>query len=370
MVIKHFKRLANVKLFKPALCYAILIAFTFSLSCGKRKSPLPPVERVQQRAEISGIQRGNKVILSWQMPAQNAPAGSVLNIDRIEIYRIAEEISSPDSLTEEEFASRSTLIASLTVSTDDFSRKVRTYSDSLDFAGQPARLRYSIRFVNASGQRAAFSNFLSVVPTAKTSAPPSGLLTEVTSEYLKLSWNIPGANIDGSKPVNILGYNLYRRLSGTENFALLNKTPINKSEFADSSFEFGTTYEYFVRTVSLSSLGQPIESLDSNLIAVKPIDTFPPTAPAAITLAATPNSLSIFFAFNPEKDIAGYRIYRSEEKTLPKGEWRLLTPALLTTNIFQDKNVASGKTYYYYLMAVDRFGNISESSEVVSETIP
>ena len=39
-------------------------------------------------------------------------------------------------------------------------------------------------------------------------------------------------------------------------------------------------------------------------------------------------------------------------------------------NTFQDTRVESGKTYYYYLTAVDKAGNVSGTSEVVSETVP
>jgi fibronectin type 3 domain-containing protein len=87
-------------------------------------------------------------------------------------------------------------------------------------------------------------------------------------------------------------------------------------------------------------------------------------------LAATPTTISIFFATNPEKDVVGYKIYRSEDATLDKAKWTLLTPEALTTNTFQDPKVESGKTYYYYLTAIDKFGNVSEPSEVVSETVP
>ena len=47
-----------------------------------------------------------------------------------------------------------------------------------------------------------------------------------------------------------------------------------------------------------------------------------------------------------------------------------MTLNLLETNTFQDIEVTSGKTYHYYLTATDKFGNVSEPSEVVSETIP
>ena len=78
----------------------------------------------------------------------------------------------------------------------------------------------------------------------------------------------------------------------------------------------------------------------------------------------------IFFAINPEKDIAGYKIYRSTDATLPKDKWTLLTPELLKTNTFQEIKVESGKTYYYYLTAADRAGNVSPASDTVSETAP
>ena len=125
-----------------------------------------------------------------------------------------------------------------------------------------------------------------------------------------------------------------------------------------------------MRTVSLGSNGIPVESTESNVFEVSPADTFPPSAPAAITIAAAPLSLSIFFAVNPERDISGYRIYRSESPTLPKAEWQLLTKELLTTNTFQDTKIEAGKTYYYYLTAIDTAGNVSDPSEVVSETAP
>ena len=348
MFIKQFKHFLLSKRFKIVLFLAVLFALFLSLSsCGKRKPPLPPIEKVEQRVEISGFQRGNKINLTWQMPLRNAPDGSVLNIDHVEVYRLAEEINSPASISEEEFASRSTLIYSVPVADSDFAKKTLSYPDTLDFAGQAARLRYSIRFVNASGQRAAFSNFLLIEPTARIANVPKILNFTVNESSILITWDPPQTNIDGSKPVNVLGYNLYRSLTDSGSFSLINKTPINKSTFSDSSFEFAKDYKYFVRAVSLGGNGQPIESLDSNIIEVQPKDTFAPSAPTAITIAATPNSLSIFFAFNPERDIAGYRIYRTENQNLPKAEWKLLTTNLLTTNTFQDKNVEAGKTYYF-----------------------
>lgn len=359
------------KHFTPLVSFLILAAVSLlSTGCGKRGAPVPPRERVLQRVELSGYQRGNQVILSWKMPARNAPKGDVLNISRADIYRLAEPASAPQQMTEEEFANRSTMITSMVITNADFGSKTLLFKDVLQFAGQSARLRYAVRLVNATGQKAAFSNSLLIEPTSKVAGSPASLSATASQQTVHLRWQAPVTNIDGSVPVSILGYNIYRSLSEKEPAQPLNKTPVTKNEFDDEFFEFGKEYYYFVRSVSVGTGAEPIESAESNILKFKPVDTFAPSAPAAITLAATPNTISIFFAVNPEKDVVGYKIYRSTDKDLPIDQWTLLTPELLKTNTFQDTRVESGKTYYYRLTATDKFGNVSEVSEVVSETVP
>jgi hypothetical protein len=348
----------------------ITIAVIASVGCGKRKPPVPPKERVAQRVELSGYQRGNQVIVSWKMPARNAKPDSVLNISRADIYRLAEPSDAPLLLSEEEFANRSTLIAAMKITDADFGLKTLTYRDTLEFAGQAARLRYAIRFVNAAGQKAAFSNALLIEPTSKVAASPTSLSAEPSQEAIKLRWTAPTGNLDGSSPPSLLGYNVYRSSSEKEPGKLLNKTPVSGTSFDDEFFEFGKDYFYFVRAVSLGTLAEPMESTESNVLKFRATDTFPPSSPAAITLAAAPGTISIFFAVNPEKDVVGYKIYRSTEVNLPRSDWTLLTPELLTTNTYQDTRVEPGKTYFYFITATDKFGNVSEPSETVSETVP
>lgn len=351
---------------------ALFICFT-NFGCGKRMVPLPPIERVAQRIQIDGFQRGAQVHLGWEMPARNVGEKNTLNINRIDVYRLAEPNDASLTLSEEEFSSKSTLIATLPVTDKDFGLKRFDFTDTLEFAGQSVRLRYAVRFVNAAGQKAAFSNFLLIEPNAKIADAPKSLAAEVVESSVNLQWAEPESNIDGSKPPNILGYNVYRSTATAEQSGapkLLNETPIAKTKFSDKSFEFDLKYFYFVRSVSIGGDGNPVESLESNTVNVFGKDIFPPGAPTAITIAAAPNNLSIFFAFNPEKDIAGYKLYRSSDKSIPLSQWENITPELLKTNTFQDTKVEAGKTYYYYLQAVDRAGNVSQPSEIVSETAP
>ncbi|MGH9882010.1 MAG: fibronectin type III domain-containing protein [Pyrinomonadaceae bacterium] len=352
-----------------------LVLFSCLAGCGKRRPPLPPVERVQQRTELlSGVQRGNQVILSWPAPLRNAPDSSVQSIRRIDVYRLAEKPSAPLPLTEEEFSARSTLIGSVTYDEIKNAADTLTYSDQLELAGEPTRLRYAISYVNAAGQRAAFSNFLLIEPAARIAQPPTLVATgkEIAEEGVTISWQPPAANIDGSTPVNLLGYNVYR-VDESQNEvgqAPINTALISGTQYQDKTAKFGENYRYVVRSVSLGTEGAQVESLNSNALPVSPRDIFPPSAPSSISVVAAPGRISIFFPANPESDVAGYNIYRSVDPNLPRDRWTKLNPSLLTRTTFQDERVESGKRYYYYLTAVDQAGNMSPSSEVVSEVVP
>lgn len=343
------------------------------VACGKRRPPLPPVERVQQRTEsLSGAQQGNQVILSWPAPQRNAPDSSVQSIRRIDVYRLAEKPGSRTALTEEEFAARSTLIGSVTYEQIQNAGENLTYTDTLELAGEPTRLRYAVRYVNAEGQRAAFSNFLSIEPAAQIAQPPVLQNANITEDAVTLSWQPPSANIDGSTPVNLLGYNIYRLDESQSESAQtpLNSALVSGTQYADKTFRFGTDYRYIVRGVSLGTEGAQVESLNSNPLSVAPRDTFQPSPPSGISLAAAPGRISIFFRANPESDIAGYNIYRSTDPNLPKTNWTKLNQALLSRTTFLDERVEPGQKYYYYLTAVDQVGNTSQPSEVVSEAAP
>ncbi|MCW5960403.1 MAG: hypothetical protein KIS76_09590 [Pyrinomonadaceae bacterium] len=354
---------------KAVLMLYLLYALT-GLSCGKRMPPLPPVDRVPQRAQIGAVQRGDSVFITWDMPARNASDSSVLNVDRVDIYRYAEPLSETRALTEGDFAAKSTVIASLKLSQADFGLKSKTYTDKLQFAGQAVRLIYAVRFVNSSGQKAAFSNFLLVEPASNVALAPSDVKVNLTESAVILKWDAPTANVDQTSPPNIIGYNIYRKSKAEEKPAKINARPVEGEQYSDETFGFDTTYEYFIRTVSLAADGETVESAETESVVIEPKDIFAPSAPGSITIAAAPNVMSIFFATNPESDIAGYQIFRSTDRDIPLQNWTKMTPELLKTNTFQDKTVRSGTRYYYYILAVDKNGNISAPSEIIVEKAP
>ena len=352
-----------------------LCVLSLAPTCGKRRPPLPPIERVPQRTqELSGVQRGNEVTLIWPAPLRNAPDKSVQSIRRVDVYRVAEKLNAPLPMTEDEFEARATLIGSVPYEEIRKGSPTLSYTDKLELAGEPARLRYGIRYVNSAGQRAAFSNFFLMTPASKIAAPPT--IVETHKEYSEtantVTWEPPARNIDGSTPVNLLGYNVYR-ITPSQTPAepkLLNPEPITATQFPDKTFKFGEKYAYFVRAVSLGTEGKPVESLNSNTIELSQLDTYPPAAPNLATPNAGPGRIALFWTANPEPDVVGYELYRSTDPNVPKEKWTRVTPQRYSRTTFTDQNVETSKTYYYYVKAVDSAGNFSAASEVVSETVP
>ena len=357
------------------LLVAAVCALSMAPTCGKRRPPLPPVERIPQLTEnLSGAQRGNQVVLSWPAPRRNAGEGSVQSIRRVDVYRVAEKPNAPLPMTEDEFAARAILIGSVSYDEIKKAGENLTYTDTLELAGVPARLRYAVRYVNAAGQSAAFSNFFLMEPAAKVADPPVIIKTgnESSETAITITWEAPRANTDGSTPVNLLGYNIYRTGGSPTQRGQnsLNPEPITATHYQDRTFKFGEKYVYIVRSVSLGTEGKPIESLDSNQLPLAPVDIYPPAAPDRLSIGPAPGRLSIFWVANSEPDLAGYFLFRSTDPNLPKGQWLKLTPTLYTKTTFTDENVEAGKTYYYYVIAVDNAGNKSPMSEVASETVP
>lgn len=355
---------------------AVLFALCLlPLACGKRRPPLPPVERVPQRTELlSGVQRGNRVILSWPAPRRNASDESVQSIRRVDIYRLAEGVNDPLPLTEEEFSQRATLIGSVSYEEIQAAKETLSYADELTLR-EPLRLRYAVRYANAANQRASFSNFLLIEPAASVSQPPVvDPSPEVSQNSVVLRWQAPAANVDNTTPVNLLGYNVYRAAASQNQPAQtpLNPRPITATSFADQSFTFGEEYVYVVRAVSLGTGGEPVESLNSNAVAATPTDIFPPAPPTGVTAGGSPAPvrISVFFAASRDRDVVGYNVYRSEDESLPKEGWTKLNKSPLDRTTFQDDAVQSGRKYCYYVTATDAAGNVSQPSDIYCETAP
>ena len=352
------------------LLSAILLSFCGSVSCGKIGDPLPPIPRASLIVrDLAASQRGTQVRLSFPL----ARAQAVPQVERVDIYRLIEPVSAPVGVTETDFASRSTLIASIPGTDIPVGRTAITYDDSVELATKDKleRYLYAVRIVDRSGRSGELSNYAPIVPLGEIARPAESLQARVSQFEVEITWKPPAANESGSSPANIAGYNLYRRTG--EAISKMNTQPLTEPRYGERSFQFGETYEYFVRVLSLppgsSNPQDAIESNDSQPLTLVPKDTFAPAAPDSIKIASINKIVSLFWPSNAEPDLAGYNVYRSEDESLPAERWVKLTPRLLNTTTFRDERVEVGKRYFYQLTAVDNAGNESPRSAVVSEIV-
>lgn len=364
------KPLKPIFLFKSLLSVIVTAVFAaqcfFLIGCGKRRPPLPPASRRPAYSSALAVyQQGNKIALIVPIVKNTGDFRPI----KADVFRLAESVEAPQFLTEEEFASKSTLVGSVLIRTE-LPAGEAVFFDVLSASSQSRRLRYAVRFVNAEGQRSSFSNFVFFEPAFNIAESPTLNPVEVNQNAVNLSWQPPSKNIDTTKPANVVGYHVYRQKEAAEKASRINSSLLSNAFFADNNFKFGDKYEYFVRAVSVGANGAQVESADSNSVSVTPRDVFPPKPPAGLTIAAAPGNLSVFFAANAEPDVIGYNIFRTTESNLPAAQWLKLNDNPFNATSFQDTKVESGRTYFYYVVAVDSAGNISQPSELISETAP
>ena len=112
------------------------------------------------------------------------------------------------------------------------------------------RYIYSVRSVKRVVKTDVEGNGSPGIPTTPVNlTPPSvpvGLMAIPLKEGMELTWR------KNPEP-DLLGYNVYRRKSGEEEFKRLNESPVTKETYLDTDVVLGQEYEYAVTAVDNSS---------------------------------------------------------------------------------------------------------------------
>ncbi|MEN3332938.1 MAG: hypothetical protein V7641_2303 [Blastocatellia bacterium] len=360
-----------------AFRFIFIIAFVINLTaCGKVGAPVPPARFTERTADLSAIQRGGRVMLAWPVPALTGKEGNRNYIARVDIFRLKESRDQEPVLDPDDFEEKAQVIgfldrAQIEAQVKQLGRLEFTDVVNLTDVRQMAntRLRYAVRYVNKRDQAALFSNSVAIEPAPGIALPPAELtIAKQDQDAVTLSWSAPEANVDGTQPATVVGYNLYRRNAKKANIgAPLNAEPITTTTFSDTKFQYGADYIYVARALSQGANGL-IESADSQPLRFTPKDTFPPSTPEPVTIASANGVISLFWPSAPELDVVGYNVYRASSADAPPDQWIKLTPQPITPVTFRDDRVQIDQTYFYRVTAMDRFNNESKSSPVVSET--
>lgn len=343
-------------------------------SCGKVGPPQPPLGRTAARPnQLAAVQVGPTIRLAWTAPNLDLREDVGSAVRRADVYRLRQTRDTAPLGIGDEFEEAADIVGFLDYETLKSQLKAEgrlVFEDRLDLAQSSelsnTRFQYAVRYVDERGRVEAFSNIVSVEPVPGIARPPTELRVSQQQDAVALTWTPPVENIDGSAPAQVIGYNVYRAKPAAEGLGRpLNDRPLTDPTYADRRFLYQTPYVYVVRSISQGP-EQTVESSDSDRLPVTPRDTFAPSAPTSVTVASAGGVVSVFWPTNPEPDVIGYNIYRSENASAPP--WTKLTEKPVTRTTYRDDRVRTGTRYAYRLTAVDRYGNESPPSAIVEET--
>ena len=364
------------------LIFFCLISIFQLSSCGAPGEPTPPSPPIPTAiTDLAVRQSGDGALLTLTLPTRTVTSERLTEPPAVEIFRgNVKPDGKPDNKS---FRLVYTLPGALldTYTNEKHIQFKDPIAPEETQAHPGATLAYRVRTRAAKKRGSADSNtvVVRIFPVPERIAAVDAKVTETAVE---LSWTAPKRTSGGGVLDGLTGYRVLRgeidpttadaaahditQAKWKSSLTLLAPSPENL--FRDTLFEFGKTYLYVVRAVALAGEG-PVESDDSAPAVVAPRDTFPPAAPQNVVAAVTTPpgeapSADLSWSINLENDLAGYRVYRSDN---PDGRGQLLTADLLPAPVYRDMSVQQGHRYWYSVTAVDRAGNESGSTVVAAD---
>lgn len=368
---------------KPRLPGFLLVFVSASLlaGCGAPGEPTAPSPTIPVAVtDLSARQVGDSAQLTFTLPAKALTGDRLTEPPAIEVLRGAVRADgAPDAKS---FRVVETIPGALVVSSLKGDRvEIANAIAPQETLSNPGAVAYAVR-TRASKKRASADSNTVVIRLYPVPEHIASVQTNVTEKAIELSWAAPSKTSGGEPLASPLSYRVYRGEidpSSAETSArdltqakwrtrpvLLG--PADVPAYQDADFVFGRSYIYLIRSV-ISVAGGPLESGDSTPAVVTPVDTFPPARPEGVVAAVLPGAnegslqVDLSWSINAETDLAGYRVYRSEQEGT-KGE--AITPDLLPTPAVRDTSVKPGRRYWYTVTAVDRAGNESAASQPVA----
>ena len=365
-----------------SIFYFLISIFLLTAGCGAPGEPLPPTPPVPQAiTDLTAKQAGDGVLLTFTMPGKSTLGEKLQQVPTFEVLRgtlRADGTPDPKSFRVVDTVPGALVARYSQRGQVQFIDPVSPADPQLR-SGQPFVYRVHTLFSAKRPSPESKDVTLHLYPVAERI---SSLDSIVTEQGIDLKWPAPTHTSAGEPLPGVREYHVYRGeldpttagVAASDPQQAKWKSPVlqlgatSTTDYRDSGFDYGKTYAYLVRSVVSSPAGT-LESSDSPLAIVTPKDTFPPAAPQGIVAAIQPGAsagsvaVELSWSINVESDLAGYRVYRSEQDG---ARGALLTPELLPSPAYRDNSAQSGQRYWYTVAAVDRAGNESAPSLAVA----
>lgn len=317
-----------------------VLAASLLVGCGYPGDPLPPaLNRPARVTDLSALERGSKILVGFAMPARTTEDLPLKGTPDIEL-RVG---AIGDRFVEAEWVRDSERIDVALIKIEAGRAAVEIPAEK--YYGKT--LAIGVKMHGPQGREVGWSNLevLNIVPALPK---PEGLLAKDISGGVGLEWHVPRPAPE---------FRVFRRLKDEKEWAFL--ATADKTAWADTSVEFGREYEYYVQAGE-NTAEKYAESELSEAIAFKPVDHFPPAAPAGLAAIPGTRTIELVWDRSPEADWAFYRVYRDNS---------LLADSVQAAS-FGDKDVVPGAKHTYQVTSVDTAGNESVRSTAVDAVLP
>jgi len=321
------------------------IALLGTAGCGKKAPPRPPEPRGPlPPRRVAARQIGSSAVVSFQVPPSRGdrPAQQPVTAELVRVSWGAGLAAAADP---DVFRRRGEVIGSVEGDPLKQGASLRIRDDALiqlDGGGVGSTVRYAIRVRDRSDRSSPLVVAEDLVLLAAVAAP-GAIGAEPTADGIRLTWAAPA----GEGPFR---YNVYRSPPGEPPpLSPANAAPLQNSEFLDPETVPGRRYDYLVRAVLAD--GRPFrEGAGSEPASVLSVDRFAPAAPTGLVGVQEGEAARLFWNPSPERDLAGYRIYRR----VGDAAYEPIGPDLVGQPLYLDIEVEPGQALSYRISAVDR----------------
>ncbi len=378
-----------------------LAALVWLTGCASIGPPLPPsLELPRPPTDLRAARKGDKVTLTWTIPARTVDRQMVRYLGKTRICRSLDptltQCGTPvgDAAPPADFAP---------ANKSSVKKLAGTFTDTLpsniEQANPTGFATYGVEVLNVADRGAGISNQVRValVPTLP---PFSGFAAQTTSQGVLISWQCPPESRrrtgvkylfriyrrleSGAVPTRIAEIDVTECATGPDGLVPLSGLPSGAASpkepdkiitsFLDQTFEWENTYFYRGVVVSVVEVaGKPaaeVEGDDTPEVKVWAHDVFPPAVPSGLqAVFSGPGQqpfIDLIWAPVTDADLEGYNVYRREEGAAPVK----VNSEPVKMPAFRDVQVVSRKKYFYSVSAVDQRGNESARSEEASESVP
>lgn len=342
----------------------------------------PSLELPKPPTDLHAARKGDKVTLTWTIPARTTDRQRTRYLGKTEICR-----SVASALKQ---CGTPVGAAAPPADFEQTAKKASGKKLSASFADTlPAAIEqehptefatYAVEVLNKAGRGAGISN-QARVPLVPTLPPFVDFSAHTTATGVLISWKCP-ATPEGRSGVQYL-FRIYRRAESSSNETKVADVEATEcalgagkaiSSFLDQTFEWEKTYLYRGTVVSvMETAGKAaveVEGDDTPEVKVFAHDVFPPAMPSGLqAVFSGPGQqpfIDLIWTPVADADLDGYNVYRHEEGAAAVK----VNSELVKTPAFRDMKVVAGKTYFYSVSAADQRGNESARSEETSESVP